>query len=185
MDWNAFLKSIFLSSLLAIGLFFLLPKSCNTKPIADNSDSLKIVIEKYQKKADSLVGVANKLDSLLKVKSTQVSTTSNGVIQYVTIYRTKHDTIEKLIACDSLASYAESLVKKCYEQDSLHIEKEIALSGAIDQIQLGLDTCQKSYDDISKNYENQKDKTVRNRRIAIVSSSIAVVEGLIIILLLK
>ena len=189
MDWNAFYKSVFLSILLAVGLFLMFNKSCNENSIQNNSDSTNLIIEKYKHMADSLLTVANKLDSLLKVGRDDIDTTSNSVIKYVTVYRTKHDTIEKLIACDSLAKYSEQLVIRCREQDSLHIEKEVALSGAIDQLTIAVDNCQNQYGVLASKYEEDvydlQVKKNRNRNIAIISSSIAVIEGLIIGILIK
>ena len=189
MDKNAFVKSLFLSVLFSIGVILIFFRGCGDESKQSNSDSVQKVINGYKSQADSLRGVANRLDSLLSEIRSDIDTTSDNVVKYITVYRTKHDTIEKLIACDSLAKFSEELVIRCHEQDSLHIEKENALSGAIDKYEIALDTCQIEYGILASKYEQDigdlEFKKNRNKNIALVSSAIAVIEGLIIGVIIK
>jgi hypothetical protein len=89
-------------------------------------------------KYDSLItAISVKMDSvnarkeIMQTSSDTVIYRSNKVKEIVREYYTIHDTISRLIYCDSLAEECEELAYDCAINDSLHRKQEVDLGAVI------------------------------------------------------
>ena len=132
----------------------------------------------------------HKIDSLEKLlvntkpshDSLVVSTKT--VYRYIQVYHNQHDTLTKL-QVDTLVTDCGKLALQSLRNDSIHSANESLLKAVIVIQRSEIDTCNSDWQKLEKQIVKDDVKIKRNRKIAWISSGIAVAEGAVIYLLTK
>ena len=191
MTYRTTIKPRFYAFLFVIftGIALLLTKTCSdhTPQHPQDAPVIDSVLQPQQEIIDSLMSEIEMRNATISRMRHEMQESSGTVVHYVTKYRTVTDTVQKIIACDSLAAAAEILVERCAALDSANQVQTIAYEQTITTYESALDTCKATYNDLSADYSQAQDeltkadkKQKRLRTITAVISSIAVLETVLI-----
>lgn len=191
MTYRTTIKPRFYAFLFVIftGIALLLTKTCNdhTQQLPQRVPVIDSVLQPQQEIIDSLMSEIQMREATISQMRIEMQEVYGTVVKYVTKYRTVTDTVQRIIACDSLAAAAEVLAEKCAGLDSANQVQAIAYEQTINTYDSALDTCKATYNDLATDYSQSLDeltkadkKQKRLRAITTIVSSIAGIETVLI-----
>lgn len=180
--YRAIIIIVFATLLIAIGGFAF--NGCGYHVI-NSSSKIDSIINSDKKKADSIARVVEERIRQIQLQRAIVHDSIIKTKSIINNYYSTTDTIEKIRDCDSIIIQYFFLERSYLVNDSLHTLNEDEMKTAIRFLNNAIDTAQYQIKKLTSENDKLKTKLKRNRKITFVSSTVAVVEGGIIYLLIK
>lgn len=107
------------------------------------------ILKEEHRILDSLKQEIEMRDATIANMRTEMQQSTGNVTKYVTKYVTASDTVTKIIACDSLAEYAQQLAEDCAELDSAYQQQNLTYKLTIETHEQALDICESNYSNVA------------------------------------